>query len=380
MPRASLSIYVHWPFCKIKCPYCDFNSYKRESVDQTQWMEAYLRALELWFSRLDQRKIGSIFFGGGTPSLLDPKLVELLLQKINKLWGINNNDCEISIEANPNSVSELKFKRFKEIGINRVSIGMQSLNNRDLKLLGRDHNKDQALEAVEIVRKWFKNFNLDFIYGRQYQNTNMWEDELSKIISLEAPHLSLYQLTIEENTNFYKLFQRELLKGLPTTKIAAEMYDITKRLCENGTYKQYETSNFARKGFRCKHNLSYWKYNDYIGVGPGAHGRIKISGKRYATEEEVNPDIWLKKTVASTSSTPKITPLDNRVVFEEKLIMNLRISEKIPISIFDREKLQPVVMNLKENNLIRLKHNKIIMRKRGTKMLDYITRSLLECF
>ena len=379
MPRASLSIYIHWPFCKIKCPYCDFNSYKRESVDQTQWMEAYLRALELWFSRLDKRKIDSIFFGGGTPSLLDPKFVEFSLQKINKLWGINN-DCEISIEANPNSVSEVKFKRLKEIGINRVSVGMQSLNNKDLKVLGRDHNKDQALKAVEIVRKWFKNFNLDFIYGRQYQSTNMWEDELSQIISLEAPHLSLYQLTIEENTSFYKLFKRDLLKGLPTTKIAAEMYDITKRLCEDGTYKQYETSNFARKGFKCKHNLSYWKYNDYIGVGPGAHGRIKISGKRYATEEEINPDIWLKKTVASTSSTPKITPLDNRVVFEEKLIMNLRISEKIPISMFDHEKLQPVVMNLKENNLIKLKDNKIIMRKRGAKMLDYITRSLMECF
>jgi len=208
----------------------------------------------------------------------------------------------------------------------------------------------------------------------------MWEDELSQIISLEAPHLSLYQLTIEENTSFYKLFKRDLLKGLPTTKIAADMYDITKRICENGDYKQYETSNYARKGFRCKHNLSYWKYNDYIGVGPGAHGRIKISGKRYATEEEKNPDIWLKKTFASTSSTPKIIPLDNRVVFEEKLIMNLRISKKIPTSMFDYEKLQPVVMNLKENNLIKIKDDRIIMRKRGTKMLDYITRSLIECF
>ncbi len=379
MPRPSLSIYIHWPFCKIKCPYCDFNSYRRESVDQTQWVEAYLRALELWSSRLDKRKIGSIFFGGGTPSLLDAKFVECSLKKINKLWGINNN-CEISIEANPNSISELKFKRFKEIGINRVSVGVQSLTNKDLKSLGRDHSKDQALEAVEIIRKWFKNFNLDFIYGRQYQSANMWEDELSQIISLQAPHLSLYQLTIEENTSFYKLFKRDLLKGLPTTKIAAEMYDITKRLCEDGSYKQYETSNFARKGFRCKHNLSYWKYNDYIGVGPGAHGRVKISGKRYATEEEINPDIWLKNTVASTSSTPKIIPLHNRVVFEEKLIMNLRISKKIPISMFDNEKLQPVVMNLKENNLIKLKDNKIIVRKRGTKMLDYITRSLMECF
>ena len=379
MPRPSLSIYIHWPFCKIKCPYCDFNSYRRESVDQTQWVEAYLKALELWFSRLDKRKIVSIFFGGGTPSLLDPKFVECLLRKIDKLSGINN-DCEITIEANPNSVLEVKFRRLKEIGINRVSVGMQSLNNRDLKLLGRDHNKYQALKAVEIVRKWFKNFNLDFIYGRQYQSTNMWDNELSQIISLEAPHLSLYQLTIEENTNFYKLFKRDLLKGLPTTKIAAEMYDITKRLCEDGTYKQYETSNFARKGFKCKHNLSYWRYNDYIGVGPGAHGRIKISGKRYATEEETNPDIWLEKTVASTSRTPKMIPLDNRVVFEEKLIMNLRISEKIPVSMFDHDKLQPVVMNLKDNNLIKIKDNKIVMRRRGAKMLDYITRSLLECF
>ncbi|MDC3076292.1 radical SAM family heme chaperone HemW [Paracoccaceae bacterium] len=379
MSRPSLSIYIHWPFCKIKCPYCDFNSYRRESVDQTHWVEAYLRAFDLWFSKLDKRKIGSIFFGGGTPSLLNAKFVELLLQKIDRIWGINN-DCEISIEANPNSISELKFRRLKDIGINRVSVGVQSLTDKDLKSLGRDHNKVQALEALEIVRKLFSNFNLDFIYGRQFQTTNMWNDELSQIISLEAPHLSLYQLTIEENTRFYKLLKRDLLKGLPATKIACEMYEITKRLCEEGAYKQYETSNFARKGFRCKHNLAYWKYNDYIGVGPGAHGRIKISGRRYATEEEINPDIWLKKTVASCSSTPKMTLLDNRVVFEEKLIMNLRISEKIPISIFDQKKLQPVVINLKENNLVKLKDNKIVIRKRGTKMLDYIARSLMGCF
>ena len=168
--------------------------------------------------------------------------------------------------------------------------------------------------------------------------------------------------------------------GLFFPEIISDMYDITEKLCKNSGYKQYETSNFAKKGFECKHNISYWKYNDYIGIGPGAHGRVIMSGKRYATEEEINPDIWLKKTVASTSSTPKIIPLDNRVVLEEKLIMNLRISKKIPASIFDYEKLQPVVMNLKENNLIKLKDNRIIMRKRGTKMLDYITRALVECF
>ena len=345
MSKSSLALYIHWPFCKIKCPYCDFNSYRRENVNQYDWIEAYIKKLELWSSRLKQRKISSIFFGGGTPSLLDPIFVELLLQKTDSLWGISS-DCEVTIEANPNSVSDIKFKALRNIGINRVSVGVQALNNKDLNNLGRDHDKKQAIEAIQIVEKWFRNYNLDFIYGRQYQCTSEWSDELSQIIALEAPHLSLYQLTIEENTHFYKLFKRDLLKGIPTHKTTSEMFDVTKRLCENGGYEQYETSNFARKGFKCRHNLSYWKYNDYIGIGPGAHGRIKISGKSYATEEEGNPDIWLKKTLSLNPNTPKITLIEPRVVFEEKLIMNLRIFENIPISIFDYEKLHPVVIGL----------------------------------
>ena len=379
MEGSSLALYIHWPFCKIKCPYCDFNSYKRESTNQSHWLKAYLRALELWSSRLAKREIKSIFFGGGTPSLLDPDFVGMVLQKIDSLWSINGN-CEITIEANPNSVSESKFKLFREIGINRVSVGVQALNNKDLSNLGRDHNKNQAIEAIEVINTWFKNYNLDFIYGRQHQSTSEWRDELLQILSLEAPHLSLYQLTIEENTNFHKLFKRDLLKGLPTQKIVSDMFDITRQLCKDGGYKQYETSNFARKGFKCKHNISYWKYNDYIGVGPGAHGRVTMSGKRYATEEEKNPDIWFEKTVSLNSSTPKITPIENRVVLEEKLIMNLRISENIPVSIFDYEKLNPVVFHLEENKLIKTKDNEIVIRKRGKKMLDYIARSLVECF
>ena len=379
MSKSSLALYIHWPFCKIKCPYCDFNSYRREEVNQFHWIEAYLKALELWSSRLEQKKICSIFFGGGTPSLLDSNFVELLLQKIDNLWGISS-ECEITIEANPNSVSEVKFKALKNVGMNRVSVGVQALNNKDLSNLGRDHDKNQAIKALQIVEKWFENYNLDFIYGRQYQCISEWSDELSQIISLEAPHLSLYQLTIEENTNFYKLFKKNLLKGIPTHKTSSEMFDVTKKLCESGGYKQYETSNFARRGFECKHNLSYWKYNDYVGIGPGAHGRIKILGKSYATEEERNPDIWLKKTLSSNSSTPKITSIEPRVVFEEKLIMNLRISENIPISIFDYEKLHPVVIDLEENNLIKLKSNQIVMTKRGKKMLDHIARSLIDCY
>ena len=379
MEGSSLALYIHWPFCKIKCPYCDFNSYKRESTFQSHWIKAYLRALELWSSRLAKREIKSIFFGGGTPSLLDPDFVAMVLQKIDSLWSINGN-CEITIEANPNSISESKFKLFRDIGINRVSVGVQALNNKDLGNLGRDHNKKQAIEAIEVINTWFKNYNLDFIYGRQYQSTSEWRNELSKILSLGAPHLSLYQLTIEENTYFHKLFKRNLLKGLPTQEIVSDMFDITMQLCKEGGYKQYEISNFARKGFKCRHNISYWKYNDYIGVGPGAHGRVTMSGKRYATEEERNPDIWFEKTVSLNSSTPKITPIENRVVLEEKLIMNLRISENIPVSIFDYEKITPVVFHLEENKLIKTKDNKIVIRTRGKKMLDYIARSLVECF
>ncbi len=379
MEESSLALYIHWPFCKIKCPYCDFNSYKRESTNQSHWLKAYLRALELWSSRLAKREIKSIFFGGGTPSLLKPDFVGKVLQKIYSLWSINGN-CEITIEANPNSVSESKFKLFREIGINRVSVGVQALNNKDLSYLGRDHNRNQAIRAIEVINTWFENYNLDFIYGRQHQSASEWRDELLEILSLDAPHLSLYQLTIEENTNFHKLFKRDLLKGLPTQEIVSDMFDITKQLCKNGGYKQYETSNFAKKGFKCKHNISYWKYDDYIGVGPGAHGRITLSGKRYATEEEKSPDVWFEKTVSLNSSTPKITPIENKVVLEEKLIMNLRISGNIPVSIFDYEKLNPVVFHLEENKLIKTKDNEIVIRKRGKKMLDYIARSLVDCF
>ena len=379
MEGSSLALYIHWPFCKIKCPYCDFNSYKRESTSQSHWLEAYLKALEFWWERLDKREISSVFFGGGTPSLLEPDFVATLLQKTDSLWGISS-DCEITIEANPNSVSSNKFKLFKEIGINRVSIGVQALNNIDLDNLGRDHSKNEAIEAIEIINNWFKNYNLDFIYGRQYQSTSDWMDELSQIISLEAPHLSLYQLTIEENTNFHKLFKRGSLKGLPTHKTVSDMFDITEQLCKDGGYGQYETSNYAKKGYKCKHNLSYWKYSDYLGIGPGAHGRVNISGDRYAIEEEKNPDSWFKKTVSLNSSTPKITPIDKRVAFEEKLIMNLRIAQKIPVSIFDYEKLYPVVIDLEENNLIKVKDDNIVLRKKGAKMLDYITRSLIDCY
>ncbi len=379
MEGSSLALYIHWPFCKIKCPYCDFNSYKRERTYQSHWLTAYLRALELWSSRLAKREIKSIFFGGGTPSLLDPDFVAMVLQKIDSLWSINDN-CEITIEANPNSVSESKFKLFRDIGINRVSVGVQALNNKDLQNLGRDHNKDQAIEAIEVINNRFNNYNLDFIYGRQYQSTSEWRDELSQIISLEAPHLSLYQLTIEENTNFHKLFKKDLLKGLPTEKIVSDMFDITRKLCKDDGYRQYEVSNFARRGFECTHNISYWKYNDYIGVGPGAHGRVTMSGKRYATEEERNPDIWFEKTVSLNSGTPKITPIENSVMLEEKLIMNLRISENIPVSIFDYEKLTPAILHLEENKLIKIKDNKIVIRNGGKKMLDYIARLLVECF
>ena len=329
MKNSSLAFYVHWPFCEIKCPYCDFNSYKRKIVDQTYWVDGYLQSIKFWSSKLKNKKINSVFFGGGTPSLLNPKIVGNLLDKIDCAWGISST-CEITIEANPNSVCETKIKELKKIGFNRVSIGIQALNDKDLRNLGRDHNKDQALKAIATVDKWFVNYNLDFIYGRQFQSISNWEDELSQIIALGSNHLSLYQLTIEENTNFFKLHKKGLLKGLPSQELASDMFEITNKLCRNGGYKKYETSNFAKKGFKCTHNLSYWNYQDYVGIGPGAHGRITLSGKKHSTMEEKNPDIWLKRKKVPGNISPKISLLKRKDVFEEKLIMNLRIFNKIP--------------------------------------------------
>ncbi len=379
MSSSSLALYIHWPFCKIKCPYCDFNSYKRENINQSHWVEGYLRSIDFWYSKLGKKKIGSVFFGGGTPSLLRPDFVSKLLERIDSAWGIDSG-CEITIEANPNSICSSKFKEFRTVGLNRVSVGVQALNNQDLKNLGRDHDREQAFEAIDIVKKWFDNYNLDFIYGRQFQSTSDWEDELSQIISLGSSHLSLYQLTIEENTNFYKLYRKDLLKGIPGQEIASEMFDITYQLCKESSFKQYETSNFAKKGFKCKHNLSYWNYNDYIGIGPGAHGRVTLSGKKHSTEEDRNPDIWLRKKESLKSVSPKISLINKRVFFEEKLIMNLRVSKEIPISIFDFKKINHVARNLMENKLIKITNNNIVLRETGMKMLDYVTRSLLECY
>ncbi|MDC3067993.1 radical SAM family heme chaperone HemW [Paracoccaceae bacterium] len=372
-------IYLHWPFCKIKCPYCDFNSYKRTATEDEDWLNGYLNSIDFWAIKIGKRNVNSIFFGGGTPSLLNPRTIEKILNRIDFHWGIDNS-CEISLEANPNCIQIKNTKILKKVGVNRMSVGVQALNDYDLKILGRDHNKTQALKAVKIVSKNFDNFNLDFIYGRQFQKVSNWEQELLEIIKLNSPHLSFYQLNIEENSCLFKLLEKDLLRGLPDDNLASKMFDVTNKICADNAYKRYESSSFSKRNFKCKHNLTYWKYLDYIGIGPGAHGRVTLEGKKFRTEEEKNPDLWLSTKSKKQNNSPKIEVISERVLMEEKLIMNLKIYKKIPTSIFDNSKILNVIDTLVFYGLIKVQDNHLFIRRKGEKMIDYVTRSLISCF
>ena len=375
-----ISIYIHWPFCKIKCPYCDFNSYKRTSINQEEWLKGYLKSIDGWADLFNEKIIvKSLFFGGGTPSLIKPDIVGKILDRIWLYWE-KADDCEITIEANPNSISKNRLMFLKKFDVNRISVGIQALKDKDLKLLGRDHNLNQALKAIEIVQNIFSNFNLDFIYGRQHQSKADWQKELSKILTIGSPHLSLYQLTIEEKTLFYKLQGLGRLDGMPSENLNSDLFLLTRQLCNENNYINYETSNYTRNGYFCKHNLSYWKYKDYLGIGPGAHGRITIDDQKYASLEISNPDNWLKKHLKEKVSLPSLSRLSQKTQFEEKLIMNLRISEEISISFFDVKKLEKKLGDLIEYNLLKVKNEKIILKEKGKRMLNYISKVLLDCY
>ena len=376
----SFSLYVHWPFCTIKCPYCDFNSYKKTNIDSDEWLKGYLKSIDAWASLYSQNKnIKSIFFGGGTPSIMNSEIVMKILERVWRYWSPTEN-CEISIEANPNSVCKNKLRYLKEFGVNRVSVGIQAFNDKDLKQLGRDHTCLDSLKAIETVQNIFSNFNLDFIYGRQFQSINEWEQELSEILAIGAPHLSLYQLTLEEKTSFYKLWEKGHLKGMPDEKLSSELYFLTGNLCSKNNYINYETSNYSKENYFCQHNLSYWKYEDFLGIGPGAHGRLTINKKIHASIEIYNPDKWLQSYLYKERPLPNLSPLSEKTVFEEKLIMNMRISKNIPISWFNEKKLEIKLYNLQKYNLLKKENGHLVLKKKGKLMLNHISSELLECF
>ena len=333
-----LSLYVHWPYCESKCPYCDFNSHINEAINENDWIESYKNQLlamkeELIKNNINYRHLNSLFFGGGTPSLMPLKVIESIIDMSKKIFGFKQ-DIEITIEANPSSYDNKKFFKFKQLGINRLSIGAQSLNNRYLKFLGRLHNIKDVKIALNDASEIFDNISVDLMYAFHGQEIQDWVDELNSFLTTyNLQHLSLYQLTIEEGTKFFKDHKNGIIK-LIDNDLAAEFYNISNKVLNDFKFLKYEVSNYAKKGFKCKHNLSYWNSENWIGVGPGAYGRLWSLGKskiRIEYQNYKNPKTWLSKNL-SQPKFEKINKLNPSVADIDTLTMGLRLYEGLKIS------------------------------------------------
>lgn len=324
--HGGFGLYLHWPFCQSKCPYCDFNSHVAASIDQNRWRAAYLAEIDRLGAETRGRVLNSVFFGGGTPSLMDPDLVAAIIEKIRATWPMSN-DPEITLEANPGSIEAGRFRGYRDGGVNRISMGMQAMNDADLRRLGRLHTATEARQAFDIARSCFDRVSFDLIYARQDQSLADWRSELGLAIDLAVDHLSLYQLTIEDGTAFGDRFAKGGLKGLPDEDLSADMYAVTQEVCEAAGMPAYEVSNHARPGSESRHNLIYWRGGDYVGVGPGAHGRMTLSGVRWATEAPKAPGAWLSLVESGKAGELPRAALTNMDRAEEYLLMSLRLTE-----------------------------------------------------
>jgi len=380
-----LAVYIHWPFCKSKCPYCDFNSHVSANIEQEKWLAAYLREIDYFLPQLEARKITSIFFGGGTPSLMPPSTAQKIIEKIKHGW-VHDADIEITLEANPTSVEAEKMRDFKAAGINRISMGIQALNDNDLKFLGREHSSKEALAALEKVKKHFDNFSFDLIYARPGQTLESWEKELSQALELAGNHLSLYQLTIEKGTPFYAAYKTGGFI-LPDEEMAADLYQLTNELCAEKGLPAYEISNYCRPGYESKHNLAYWRYQEYLGVGPGAHSRLAPSPT--AREHMMmihNPSGWLDSVSANGHGIQQRSELEDQEVLEEFIMMGLRIKDGIgrekfstllnrqPEEIF----LESTLEFLRKENYIELDSTGLRTTEKGFPVLNSVTAKLLS--
>ncbi|MGE0281664.1 MAG: radical SAM family heme chaperone HemW [Rhizobiaceae bacterium] len=323
-------VYVHWPFCAAKCPYCDFNSHVRhQPVDQQRFVKAFRREMATMRGRTGRREVRSIFIGGGTPSLMEPATVGAVLDAVAKNWAVADG-VEVTLEANPSSVEAGRFRGYRGAGVNRVSLGVQALNDPDLRFLGRLHDVSQALQAIELAREIFPRLSFDLIYARPGQTVDAWAAELHRAIDLAADHLSLYQLTIEEGTRFHALHAAGKLKTLdPDT--AADLYEVTQSVAAARGLPAYEISNHARPGAESRHNLIYWRYGEYVGVGPGAHGRFIENGRRIVTFTEKMPETWLNLVEAKGHGVIGGETLTRSEEADELLLMGLRLVEGIDL-------------------------------------------------
>ncbi|SFU13806.1 radical SAM family heme chaperone HemW [Sedimentitalea nanhaiensis] len=377
--QGGFGLYVHWPFCQAKCPYCDFNSHVSRQIDHSEWMAAYLSELNRVAAQTPNRVLRSIFFGGGTPSLMEPDTVAAIIQAAGKHWTFGN-DIEITLEANPGSVEAGRFSGFRDAGINRISMGVQALNDTDLRRLGRIHSVAEARTAFDIARACFNRVSFDLIYARQDQTLDQWRSELTEALSMTLDHLSLYQLTIESGTAFGDRFAAGTLRGLPGDDLSADMYEVTQELCDLHGLPMYEVSNHARPGAESRHNLIYWQGGDYAGIGPGAHGRLTLDGSRYATECYRGPQDWLK-AVATGNGDCLRQPLSGLERAEEYLMMGLRLTSGIDVKRYEdlsgRKLNMATRKSLVDLGMISDFGDRIIVKKQGFMILNAITSEFL---
>jgi putative oxygen-independent coproporphyrinogen III oxidase len=324
-------VYVHWPFCKAKCPYCDFNSHVRQGgIDEARFLNAYLGELRHFASLAPGREVTSIFFGGGTPSLMTPQAVTTILDAIGGHWPLQR-DAEITLEANPTSVEAENFAGYRAAGVNRLSLGVQALDDRSLRALGRQHTAGDALAALALAKRHFDRVSFDLIYAREGQTAKAWRGELTRALDHAADHLSLYQLTIEEGTSFAARHAAGTLHT-PDGDESRAMYLLTQELCEAAGLPAYEVSNHARPGSESRHNLLYWRGHDYAGIGPGAHSRIAMNGAKRALSSIKSPEGWLAEVEARGHGLETDEGLTAAEAAEEYLLMGLRLSEGIDLS------------------------------------------------
>ena len=373
-------LYLHWPFCQSKCPYCDFNSHVAAHIDQNRWKSAYLAEIARVGAETQGRVLTSVFFGGGTPSLMDPDLVAAILEKVRKTWTLAN-DVEITMEANPGSVEAGRFAGYRDAGVNRISIGMQALNDEDLRRLGRMHSVAEGKAAYAIARATFDRVSFDLIYARQDQTPKAWRAELTEALAMNPTHLSLYQLTIEDGTVFGERHSLGQLKGLPDEDISSDMYLMTQDMCEAAGLPAYEVSNHAKSGQESRHNLIYWRMGDYGGIGPGAHGRLTLNRQRWATEAPKQPGAWLHMVEAGLAGeAPRIASTrDDHTM--EYLLMSLRLAEGSDMARFRAisgyDLPEAKLRDLETAGLVRRDGGQLITSAEGRLLLNAILRDLL---
>ena len=378
--NGGFGLYLHWPFCQSKCPYCDFNSHVATQIDQRQWQAAYLAEIDRLGRETEGRVVNTVFFGGGTPSLMEGELVAAILDRVRKTWT-TANDLEITMEANPGSVEAARFADYAAAGVNRVSVGVQALNDDGLRRLGRMHSASEARKALEIAARTFDRVSFDLIYARQDQTAKQWREELRSALSMGLGHLSLYQLTIEEGTVFAERHHRGMLRGLPDEDLSVDLYEITQDLTEAAGLPAYEVSNHARIGEEARHNLIYWRLGDYVGIGPGAHGRLTLNGQRWTTEAPKAPGAWLAEVRAGRPGELAREALPGSDNATEYLLNAMRLRDGADLARYaalaGRLPVAQRIEQLQDGGFVTLEGDILRTTRSGRMVLNAVLRELL---